>query len=337
MLLLISLRRWFTFGLLAALLCGGWGYWWIHQPVLKNELQAVEVFIETGSSSKATANAIAKASTANASLLYAWFRLSGKARQIKAGTYAIDNKTTPSSLLKKLVAGDEILYSIAIPEGWTFAQMRAAVDKAPYLQHATAKLTHAQLMTKLGAVGFPHEGSFFPDTYSYAKNSTDLVLYKQAMQNLEKRLQAAWNGRSQGLPLQNSAQMLTLASIVEKETGLPSDRAEIAGVFINRLKLGMRLQTDPTVIYGMGERFAQQRGNIRKSDLLRDTPYNTYTRSGLPPTPIALVGKAALDAVSKPKPTQALYFVARGDGSSQFSATLAEHNAAVNRFIRGVK
>lgn len=305
---------------------------------------ATEVTIDAGSSSKGAAASVARATGASQWLLLAWFRgasfvggLPSVRKPIRAGTYAIEPHLTPYGLLRKMVSGDEIMLSLTIPEGWTFAQMRAAMNRAPHLKHTTANLSDAQLMAAIGKSDLRPEGRFFPDTYAYAKNSTDLAIYKQAASVLEKRLQAAWDGRSPTLPLSSADQLLTLASIVEKETGKPSDRAEIAGVFINRLKIGMLLQTDPTVIYGMGERFAQQRNNIRKSDLQRDTPYNTYTRAGLPPGPIALVGKAALDAAAHPKPTQALYFVARGDGSSHFSATLREHNAAVNRWMRGAK
>ena len=187
-------------------------------------------------------------------------------------------------------------------------------------------------MEKLGKAGTPAEGRFFPDTYTYAKGSSDLAVLKRAMRAMDKHLDAAWALRVQDSPLKSPDQLLTLASIVEKETGRGSDRPQIAGVFSNRLKIGMLLQTDPTVIYGMGEAFD---GNLRKRDLLADTPWNTYTRAGLPPTPIAMPGKAALLAAVQPAPTKALYFVARGDGSSQFSATLEEHNRAVNKFQRG--
>ena len=310
--------------------------WWLGQP-LSNA--ATEVAIEQGTSTKATANLVAKATGANGTLLALWFRgasfIGGKAKSIKAGTYALDPSLTPYSLLAKLVAGDEITLTVTIPEGWTFRQMRGAIDQAPSLKHSTAALSDAALMAELGMAGTLPEGRFFPDTYHYAKGSSDIAIYKQAAKQLEKRLQAAWDGRAGNLPLKNPTELLILASIVEKETGKPSDRAQIAGVFANRLKIGMLLQTDPTVIYGMGERFVAQRNNIRKSDLTTDTPYNTYTRAGLPPGPIALVGKAALAAASQPMATEALYFVARGDGSSEFSATLAQHNAAVNKFIRG--
>ena len=337
-------RRLFLLILLPLVLLSGFALWWLNQPLLPIGGAATEVTIEAGSSSKGAASSVAKATGANRMLLVLWFRgasfansLTGGKKPIRTGTYAIESNLSPLGMLHKLVSGDEIMLSLVIPEGWTFAQMRAAINAAPNLKHTTANLSDAELMTALGFTGVLPEGRFFPDTYAYAKNASDFAIYKQAASVLDKRLQAAWNGRSQAIPLKSADELLILASIVEKETGKPSDRAEIAGVFVNRLNIGMRLQTDPTVIYGMGALFAQQRNNIRRADLKRDTPYNTYTREGLPPGPIALVGKAALDAAANPKPTQALYFVARGDGSSQFSATLQHHNAAVNRFIRGQK
>jgi UPF0755 protein len=343
------IRRIFLLALVLTLILAGAFAWWLGQPLIQNKPDQVtaqvisEITIEQGASTKTAASLVAKATGANGALLSFWFRAAGwvggkfgeKSKTIKAGTYSIEPSLTPYTVLAKLVAGDEITLSLTIPEGWTFKQMRAAIDAAPSLKHTTANLSDDALMAQLGKAGVLAEGRFFPDTYSYAKNASDITIYKQALATLEKRLQAAWDGRSGSLPVKNPSELLILASIVEKETGKPSDRAEIAGVFANRLKIGMLLQTDPTVIYGMGERFAAQRGNIRKSDLTTDTPYNTYTRGGLPPGPIALVGKAALAAASQPKATDALYFVARGDGSSEFSATLSQHNAAVNKFIRG--
>jgi UPF0755 protein len=336
------IRRLFLLTLLPAGLLFAFVLWWLNTPLMPADGGAsTEVTIDAGSSSKGAAASVAKATAANRTLLTVWFRgaslVYGRAKPIRAGTYAIESNLTPYGMLHKMVSGDEIMLSLVIPEGWTFSQMRTAVNSAPNLKHTTANLSDAELMTTLGKSGLLPEGRFFPDTYAYAKNASDYAIYKQAAATLDKRLQAAWDGRVQTVPLKNADELLVLASIVEKETGKPSDRAEIAGVFVNRLRKGMLLQTDPTVIYGMGERFAAQRKNIRRSDLKRDTPYNTYTRAGLPPGPIALVGKAALDAAANPKPTKALYFVARGDGSSQFSATLPQHNAAVNRFIRGQK
>ena len=340
----ILIRRLFLLTLLLVALLVGFAIWWVNQPLLPTGSVATEVTIDAGSSSKGAATSVAKATGASRMLLTLWFRggsfvssASGSRKPIRVGTYAIESNLSPFGMLHKMVSGDEIMLSLVIPEGWTFSQMRAAINAAPSLKHTTANLSDAELMTALGYSNVLPEGRFFPDTYAYAKNASDFAIYKQAASVLDKRLQAAWDGRLQPTPLKNADELLILASIVEKETGKPSDRAEIAGVFVNRLNIGMLLQTDPTVIYGMGARFAAQRNNIRRSDLTRDTPYNTYTRAGLPPGPIALVGKAALEAAANPKPTKALYFVARGDGSSQFSSTLQEHNAAVNRFIRGVK
>ena len=206
------------------------------------------------------------------------------------------------------------------------------VAKAPALKPTTAALSDAELMAYLGAPGVAAEGRFFPDTYAYSRGVSDLTVLKRAFKAMQKRLDAAWGQRREGLPLKNADEALILASIVEKETGSPADRALVAAVFINRLKLGMPLQTDPTVIYGLGESFD---GNLRRRDLLADTAFNTYTRGGLPPTPIAMPGRAALLAAVRPDASHALYFVSRGDGSSEFSETLAEHNRAVNLYQRG--
>jgi UPF0755 protein len=231
-----------------------------------------------------------------------------------------------------LVRGEEALKTVILPEGLNFAQVRAVLAKAEMLRPDSRELTPEQIMDQLGMPGVHPEGRFFPDSYSYGKGSSDLQVLRRAARAMDKRLAQAWAQREPGLPIESPQQALILASIVEKETGKASDRPLIAGVFVNRLRIGMRLQTDPTVIYGLGERFD---GDLRKRDLLADTPYNTYTRGGLPPTPIAMPGKAALLAAVQPARTPALYFVARGDGSSQFSATLEEHNRAVNRYIRG--
>ena len=212
--------------------------------------------------------------------------------------------------------------------------MRAALARDEGLRHDATVLDDAQLMDRLGRPGVAPEGRFFPDTYTYAKGSSELALLRRALHAMDRRLEAAWAQRASDTPLKSADEALILASIVEKETGLASDRAHIAGVFANRLRVGMLLQTDPTVIYGLGEKFD---GNLRKRDLQTDHPWNTYTRPGLPPTPIAMPGKAALLAAVQPQETRALYFVAKGDGSSHFSATLDEHNRAVNRYQRGQK
>ena len=239
---------------------------------------------------------------------------------------------TPRTLLSMLVRGEEALKSVTLVEGWTFKQVRAALQKAEQLAPDTVNLPPEAIMEKLGKPGVYPEGRFFPDTYTYAKGSSDLAVLKRAARAMDRRLEAAWALRRPDSPLKTPDQALILASIVEKETGRPTDRAMIGGVFTNRLRTGMLLQTDPTVIYGMGAGFD---GNLRKRDLQTDTPYNTYTRAGLPPTPIAMPGRAALLAAVQPAETRALYFVAKGDGTSQFSASLDEHNRAVNKYQRG--
>jgi len=239
---------------------------------------------------------------------------------------------TPRQLLAKMVQGEEFFERVRLLEGWTLRQFRAELARAPHLKPASAAMTDAQLMTALGADNLPGEGRFFPDTYLYSRGVSDLTVLKRAYDTMQRQLSTAWNSRVEGLPLKSADEALILASIVEKETGKASDRAQIAGVFSNRLRAGMPLQTDPTVIYGLGESFD---GNLRKRDLLADTPYNTYTRAGLPPTPIAMPGLASLRAAVNPERTKALYFVARGDGSSVFSESLIEHNRAVNQYQRG--
>jgi UPF0755 protein len=295
--------------------------------------QAVaEVSIEPGTSPKEVAALVAKAGVpVNASLLYLWFRLSGQSRQIRAGSYEWTGQASPWHILRKLVRGDESSGSVTLVEGWNIRQVREALRKADNLKPESAQLTDAQLMQALERPGLHPEGRFFPDTYTYSKGSTDLAVLRRAMRAMDRHLDAAWAQRNTKIPLKTPEQALILASIVEKETGLLSDQGQISAVFHNRLVLGMRLQTDPTVIYGMGARFD---GNIRRSDLTADTPYNTYTREGLPPTPIAMPGRAALHAALHPAPSKALFFVARGDGSSEFSATLEEHNRAVNKYQR---
>jgi UPF0755 protein len=234
--------------------------------------------------------------------------------------------------LRKLVQGEEALRSVTLVEGWTFRQVREALAKAEYLKPQSQNLTENAIMEQLGKPGTPAEGRFFPDTYTYSKGSSDLAVLQRAMRAMDKKLDAVWAQRVPQTPLQSPEQALVLASIIEKETGRGTDRPLIGAVFSNRLRIGMRLQTDPTVIYGLGESF---NGNLRKVDLQTDTPWNTYTRNGLPPTPIAMPGKAALLAAVQPAQSKALYFVAKGDGSSQFSTTLDEHNRAVNKYQRG--
>jgi UPF0755 protein len=312
-------------------------YFWVQSPMpLRRPAAApVDLSIEPGTSAKAIAQAVADAGVdTSPTLLYAWFRLSGQSRQMRAGSYEIAPGTSPKRLLSMLVRGEESLRTVTIVEGWNWRQVRQALAKAEHLKPDSRALSDQALMAQLGRPGVAPEGRFYPDTYSYAKGASDLAVLQRAMKAMDKQLQHAWDARQPGAALQSPEQALILASIVEKETGKAQDRAQISGVFNNRLRIGMRLQTDPTVIYGLGEAFD---GDLRRIHLTTDNPWNTYTRGGLPPTPIAMPGKAALLAAVQPAKTSAIYFVAKGDGSSHFSATLDEHNRAVNRYQRGQK
>lgn len=326
------LRRLLLLCVLAALALAGAAVWWLHRP-LTLATPTVELSVEPGMSPRAIAEAwVAAGVQTSPSLLYEWFRWSGQARRIRAGSYEVAAGTSPRALLEKMVLGDETLVTVRLIEGWTFRQFRAELARAEGLRADTAAMSDAQVMAALGRPGVHPEGRFFPDTYAYSRGSSDLAVLRRALHAMERRLAAAWEQRAPDLPLRTPEEALILASIVEKETGLEADRGLVAGVFVNRLRIGMRLQTDPTVIYGLGASFD---GNLRRRDLETDTPYNTYTRSGLPPTPIAMPGKRSLLAAVNPQPTRALYFVARGDGTSEFSETLTEHNRAVNRYQRG--
>ena len=329
----MTLFRYFCFCLilmLASLV--GFIAWWLEHP-LPLASESIELSIEPGTSPRLVAEGWVKAGVQVPSwTLYYWFWYSGQASKIRAGSYEIDPSTSPRSLLKKMVQGDETMATVRFIEGWTFRQMRTELAKAPGLKTTISALSDEQVMESVGAAGLPAEGWFFPDTYAYAKGSKDLAILKRAHRTMQRRLAEAWATRSPDLPLREPSELLILASIVEKETGTPPDRSRVAGVFMNRLRLNMPLQTDPTVIYGLGEAFD---GNLRKRDLQTDTPYNTYTRMGLPPTPIAMPGQASLWSAANPASSKALYFVAQGDGSSVFSDTLAEHNRAVNKYQRG--
>lgn len=248
---------------------------------------------------------------------------------IKAGNYLLESGQTPYQLFITLSNGNVTQDSITFIEGWTFAQMRQALNSHESVRHLTMAYTDEEIMRNIGAGNAYPEGLFFPDTYYFSRGMSDQDILKRAYIAMQNRLEAAWQERGQGLPYASAYEVLIMASIVEKETGKASERPLIAGVFLNRLRIGMRLQTDPTVIYGMGELFD---GNLRKRDLIKDTPFNTYTRSGLPPTPIAMPGLAAIQAALHPAKTDAIYFVGKGDGSHQFSRTLSEHNRAVVRY-----
>ena len=248
--------------------------------------------------------------------------------------YSFRAPITAAELLEKLRRGEVIQVDVTIPEGWTYRQMRARLDAHPGLRHDTSGLSDQEVLKLLGAAETNLEGMFFPDTYRVDKGASDLVVLRKAYQTMRSVLAEAWKGRATDLPLRSERELLVLASIVEKETGRAEDRPLIAAVFTNRLRIGMKLQTDPTVIYGLGPGFD---GNLRKRDLITDTPYNTYTRVGLPAGPIALPGRDAIMAVARPPTSNMLYFVARGDGTSEFSPSLDAHNRAVNRFQRGGK
>jgi UPF0755 protein len=258
-------------------------------------------------------------------------RLLGDAGDIKAGSYSVDVRITPYHLLEKIVSGDFAQSELRFIEGWTFRQIRNVVDQHPAVKHDSAGLSDAQILERLGLEEKSPEGIFFPDTYYFAAGTSDLTILRQAYLRMRTKLEELWEQRTKGLPVANAYEALILASIVEKETGRAEERDMVAAVFVNRLRRGMRLQTDPTVIYGLGASFD---GNLRRRDLETDQRYNTYTRYGLPPTPIAMPGEASIQAALNPANSPALYFVARGDGSHEFSLTLAEHNRAVNKYQR---
>lgn len=294
------------------------------------ERKPFEFSLKQGSSLKSAAHQIQQAGGMNNEWLFVLLaRGLGKAAQIKPGNYQLEHEVTPLQLLKIISKGQVEQSSLTIIEGSTFKELRALLNTESTLRHDSQPLSDTEVLKRIGATEKLAEGLFFPDTYNYDKGSSDLVLLKRAYQLMQRQLQDNWKKRDANLPFDTPYEALILASIVEKETGQPSDRPMIASVFINRLQKHMRLQTDPTVIYGLGDKFD---GNLRKRDLTRDTPYNTYTRDGLPPTPICLPGLAALQVALHPASSRALYFVARGDGTSQFSNSLVEHNNAVDRY-----
>ncbi|MEM8515033.1 UPF0755 protein [Massilia sp. MP_M2] len=307
--------------------------WWTKQA-LPVPGAAIEFSINPGSGVAASAQQMVAAGVpVNPTLFVLLARLTGDAGRIKAGSYELKPNTSPRGLLTQLVRGEFAQEAVTIIEGWSFKQMRQAISGHARLKHDTVKLTDAELMAKISTDYTDPEGLFFPDTYLFAKGSSEIEIYRRAHQAMLDHLNAAWEKRNKELPYKTPYEALIMASIVEKETGQKSERTMIAGVFVNRLRTGMLLQTDPTVIYGMGDAFV---GKIGKKDLLTDTPYNTYTRGGLPPTPISLPGLQSLQAALAPAETPALYFVSRGDGTSQFSNNLPDHNRAVNRYQRGI-
>lgn len=256
-------------------------------------------------------------------------RLRGDTHSLRAGEYLVPPGTSVAGLLDLLKSGKVVLHSLTLVDGWTFKQVMQAVDSDPALSHTLVGKDTAAVMAALGHPGEAPEGRFYPDTYQFPKGTSDVAFLQRAYRDLQSHLESAWQKRAPGLPYRTPYEALILASIVEKETAQPKERGEIAGVFVRRLEKGMRLQSDPTVIFGLGDAY---NGKITYQDLRTDTPYNTYTRNGLPPTPICLPSLASIEAVLHPTPGDALYFVARGDGTHQFSATLAEQNAAVQKY-----
>lgn len=315
--------------LFITLLFVGWMVYFSSTPITLEE-EVMEFDIRAGSSLRKISEQLVNQGALNESLSFmVLVRLMGKAGEVKAGNYLIENGTTPYDLFVTITSGKTTQASITFIEGWTFQQMRDVMMKNESIKHITIAYTDEQILENIGATETHPEGLFFPDTYFFSKGMTDQEILKRAYQAMQTRLNEAWEKREAGLPYKTPYEALIMASIIEKETGRADERKTIAGVFTNRMRIGMRLQTDPTVIYGMGENFD---GNIRRKDLQTDTPYNTYTRSGLPPTPIAMPGLASIEAALNPAKTKFLYFVGKGDGSHAFSSTLAEHNRAVVKY-----
>lgn len=323
------LRRLGALAVLGLAALAGYGAWYLSSPLQVAALP-VEFEVPPGSGLRATARLLDEAGIGVRPLPFElWARITGRAGDIKAGNYELTGPTTPEGLLDKLTRGEVTQAEIRIIEGWTFVQLRAALDASPVLRHDTAGLSDAEVLQRVGASREHPEGLFFPDTYLFARQSSDLAVLRRAYRAMQRHLDEEWRERIEGLPYKTPYEALIMASIVEKETGRAEDRDRIAGVLVNRLRIGMALQTDPTVIYGLGEGFD---GNLKRTHLATDGPYNTYLRPGLPPTPIALPGRASLRSALQPAQTQELYFVSRGDGSSHFSRSLEEHNRAVSKY-----
>ena len=323
------LKRLLSFGLLASIGLCGWFGWFAFSP-LPLAASPLDFNITPGATLRAASQEMAMAGIGFMPRQFEWLgRILGRASDIKAGSYEISSGITPLQLLDKLTRGDVTQAEIVFVEGKTLRQIRALLDNHPDVRHDSTALSESDLRSRVDTGPSPVEGFLFPDTYLFAKNTSDINILRRAHRAMLGKLAVEWAGRDPSVPYANAYEALIMASIIEKETGLPADRPSVAAVFVNRLKKGMPLQTDPTVIYGLGERYG---GTLHKSDLTTDTPYNTYTRAGLPPTPIALPGLASLHAALHPPATDLYYFVARGDGSSVFSRTLDEHNQAVARY-----
>lgn len=324
------LKRLFLLCLFLALAAGGLFFWFATTP-LPLRSSPLDFTIEPGMSLKKASTAMQEAGLGFEDWQFHLFgRVLRQASAIKAGSYEVEQGVTPWQLLQKLTRGDVSQTDITLVEGKTFRNFRALLDAHPDLRHDTAGLSDTEVLQRVGATELHPEGLFLPDTYLFAKGSSDVDLLRRAYKAMQARFTLEWDRRAADLPYRSPYEALIMASIVEKETGNPADRPMVASVFVNRLRSGMRLQTDPTVIYGIGERYD---GNIRKHHLTTDTDYNTYTRGGLPPTPIAMPGIAAIQAVLNPPRSDKYYFVSRGDGTSEFSRTLDEHNRAVQKYI----
>jgi UPF0755 protein len=323
------LKTLFALVFLAVLGAGGYAAWYASTPVAVKQLPAA-FDLPPGTRFRSAVQRLQEAGIAVGPLEFeALARALGRAQSIKAGSYELAAAPTPLELLDKLTRGDVTQDEVRLIEGWNIRQVRAALAASKSLKQETAGLDDAQLLARLGAAEAHPEGLFFPDTYLFAKGSSDLRVLRRAYQAMQRHLEREWQARDPASPYRSGYEALIMASIVEKETGRPEERDAIAGVLVNRLRKGMLLQVDPTVIYGLGEKFD---GNLKKAHLLTDGPYNTYTRPGLPPTPIAATGLASLRAALRPAKTDAYYYVARGDGTSQFSRTLEEHNRAVRKY-----
>ena len=319
--------------LLVATAAGAYAYWYVRAPLGMRQAP-LEVEIPRGASLRTVVAELQKAGLdverRQFTLLVRGF---GRERDIKAGNYLLAKAPSPLELLDKLTRGDVTQAEVRLIEGWTFLQFRAALDAHPNLRHDSKGLGYAEIMQRLQAKEAHPEGLFFPDTYLFAKGSSDLAVLRSAYRAMQRHLAAEWQARQPNAPYKSPYDALIMASIIEKETGLASERDQIGGVLVNRLRIGMRLQVDPTIIYGLGATFD---GNLKRSHLLEDGPYNTYMRAGLPPTPIAMPGLASLRSAMRPAKTNAMYYVSKNDGSSQFSRTLEEHNRAVSKYqLRG--
>ena len=325
------IKRFVVLFVLAALAGAGGLAWYARQP-LRIEPLPKTVNVKPGMHLKSLSVMLEREGViGNAQAFWLLGRVLGKAGTLKVGVYTLDRPLTPLELYAKIQRGEVSQVAVQFIEGWNWREVRAALAAQPMLKNDSAGMSDADLLQAIGAEENHPEGLLFPDTYFFAPHSSDLNVLRRAYRLQHEKLMAAWETRAPGLPYRTPYEALIMASIVEKETGAAFERPQIAGVFLNRLRLRMRLQTDPTVIYGLGERFD---GNLRKIDLQTDTPYNTYTRSGLPPTPIAMPSEAAIQAALNPAQTDALYFVSRGDGTHVFSSNLDAHNSAVNRHQR---